>query len=321
MHEKITFFSNNLNNLDENKVGFTNYLRDIGCTVTICDVNTLCYKAGEFIARGNEVRHELNLADGIPSDINVYLEEQDVIWLLNQPAPCFGVDAWSLLWALNQRVPFVNAVANTYLTNNKGFLAGILDEDSLVDTVVSYDADDHRQFSEKYSGSIIKPPSDGCGSRVFLVDPSGDNFGVILQTMCGGSSGSHIHADAITGLNRTYAVSQKFLPGSEARVILAGGKFIGGYGKTAPDNDHRANFAQGGGFRRVDFSESDTHRFGKIAQKLSDIGVNFCGLDVRDGKVLEFNLVDPGGLHTIKREFGEDLHGVAWDAIVESLHA
>jgi glutathione synthase len=322
MPKSIALFSNNLSRLDGNKVGFSGHLFDEGHQVHICDVNTVEFVSGRFLCQGWLVDRRLQEYEGVDANAEVDLDSMDILWLLNQPAPCLSTDAWSLLFALNQRVPFVNSIASMALANCKAFLPGLLHPDEYPNSTISFRHDRHRAALAAHGRAIIKPPSDGCGNRVFLVAEGDTNRDVIIQALCGGGTGEFIHARSVTGMDRRYAVSQQFLSeGPEHRVILAGGRFIGGYAKAPNDaaQDHRANLCQGGRMLPARFDNRSIARFASIADRLSRIGLNYCGLDVIGDQVIEFNLVDPGGLYTLKKLENDDKHGAAWRCIERAL--
>lgn len=316
----VCILANNLARLDDNKIVFSNYLRSLGISVFIADVNTLRYVSGVFVADGARIEETLTLYDAVGRAETTTLDTFDLLWLFNQPAPCFGLDAWSILFALNQRVRFVNAIAPMYLANSKAFLPGILHDNQLPETVISHYVDDHVGAMDTWGRTILKPPSDGCGNSVFMIAPGDTNAYVIVQSMCGGGSGDHIHNAAVVGLSKSYAVAQRFLPHeTEFRVILAGRTCVGAYKKAKPETDHRANLSQGGQILPYDMSEAEIVRYTPIAERLADMGINFCGLDVINGRVLEFNLVDPGGPH-LRAELGGDLLCAAiWSAVLREI--
>lgn len=317
----ITLLSNNLSALDDNKVGFANFLVKEGKSVFIGDVNSLRFVDGNFLVEGARVLETLNLYAGIAADITFKIDESEVVWLLNQPAPGYGIDAWSLLYSLSLFVPMVNNPATMLLANNKAFVCS-LDRDYRPDLIVSPFFRDHSLFATRRGHAVIKALGDGCGNGVFLIKPDDSNAKAMQQFLTGSGSGEHIHSDRVTGLKNRYVTSQEVLSNRlEYRIILCGGKVVGAHGRIPPENEHRGNISQGAAYYTVADEQLDLikDRWSSLAIHLSNMGINYCGLDVLDGKVIELNLVDPGGLWDIYTEEDINLFPEAWRLISESL--
>lgn len=317
----ITLLSNNLSSLDDNKVGFANYLIEEGKKVFIGDVNSLRFVDGKFLAEGGFYLNYQSVYASITADTTRAINDSEVVWLLNQPAPGYGIDGWSLLYALSQFVPMVNDPATMLLVNNKAFVSS-LDRDYRPDLIVSPFFRDHNLFAISHGSAVIKALGDGCGNGVFLVKPEDSNAKALQQFLTGGGSGEHIHSDKVTGLKNRYVTSQEVLSNRiEYRVILCGGEVIGAHGRVPVENEHRGNISQGAAYYAIDDHQlkSIKERWALLAVYLRNLGINYCGLDVLEGKVIEFNLVDPGGLWVIYTEENINLFPQAWRLISESL--
>jgi glutathione synthase len=249
----------------------------------------------------------------------------DLVWVMNQPHPAIAREAWQLLWLLSQCVPFVNSLSGMLFANNKNALGAFVPAQNLVE---SYSSNEFLSLWELYCERrhlrwIVKPPNGGCGADVFLLEPDGNNAKAILQSMTGNTEASGAVTDrSYLGFQNRYAVLQGFIPqvrAGEKRVVLAGGRVLTQHGRLPSSNDHRSNMTQGGTPVAADLDAREMELCGGIAQRLSAHGVNFVGVDLAYPYVLEFNIVNPGGLQRVQALTGVDHTPGAIDLILRAV--
>jgi len=92
----------------------------------------------------------------------------------------------------------------------------------------------------------------------------------------------------------------------EKRVLIAGGEPVGQYLRHA-GKDHRTNVMHDAEIEPCDLDEAEDKYCRTIGAFLTSHGADFVGLDLAYPYVIEFNVINPGGLLTIESLTGKDL--------------
>ena len=71
--------------------------------------------------------------------------------------------------------------------------------------------------------------------------------------------------------------------------------------------DHRTNIMQGARSEPCDLTPIETEYCQELGQFLKAFGAEFVGLDLAFPWIIEFNVINPGGLVTILELTGQDL--------------
>jgi len=79
------------------------------------------------------------------------------------------------------------------------------------------------------------------------------------------------------------------------------GKPIGAYHRKPAEGEVRANMQAGGSAYKYTLSESQKRICKKVGSKLVAYGLYFVGLDMIGDKILEVNVLNPGGITNINR--------------------
>lgn len=231
------------------------------------------------------------------------LEQFDLVWVMKSPHPQLAKDVWQILWILSKRVPFVNSVEALLFLNTKNTFGYLVSADHLVENHVanSFDILWDIYKSKQEERWVLKPTNSGGGTDVFLVDSRGSNSRALIQSMTGNTKAvtDGSIGDSLLGLQNKYAVLQKFAPEAqkgEKRVIIAGGEIIAAHGRISAEGDHRSNLFQGGQSYAAQLTVEEATMCNRITRPLLANGVGYIGLDISYPYVLEFNMVDPGGL-------------------------
>ncbi len=137
------------------------------------------------------------------------------------------------------------------------------------------------------------------------LDGSGGRGVILLETQAQGSLNSLLdfYIDTNHGQSN-YVVLQEYLEAAEEgdiRVLMLGGKSIGAYQRRPASDDIRANIHAGATAHKVTLSDEQTRLLHKIGPQLMADGLHFVGLDLIGNKLLEVNVLNPGGITNINR--------------------
>lgn len=101
-----------------------------------------------------------------------------------------------------------------------------------------------------------------------------------------------------------YVIIQEYIEGAEdgdVRVLMLNGNPIGAYHRKPAAGEVRANIQAGGSAHKYTLTESQKRVCKKIGAKLVADGLYFVGLDMIGDKILEVNVLNPGGITNINR--------------------
>jgi glutathione synthase len=192
---------------------------------------------------------------------------------------------------------------------SKMYLAGF-PEEIRPRTLISRNVDVIREFIKELDGpAILKPLAGFGGQNVFYL-----RRGQVanLHQMIGA-----VRAEG-------HVVVQEYLPAvarGDKRVLLLRGEPIrvGGrvaaYKRMRPKDDIRNNMHVGGQRKKCGFSEKEERICAMLEPRLRADGLYLVGVDLVGDKVLEINVLAPGGIHNIDELYGVNVGAV----IVEDL--
>lgn len=157
-------------------------------------------------------------------------------------------------------------------------------------SLITRKKEDILAFWEKHNKRIVLKPLEGSGGKnVFLVDEHERNINQIIQTIS----------------NHGYVIAQQYLPAvkeGDVRVLLMNGKVLQEDGELAiirrvgEKGEFRSNFKQGATAGRCELTKQMQHIVDITAPKLIKDGLFFVGLDIIEDKLIEINILSPGGL-------------------------
>ncbi|MFV0248803.1 MAG: glutathione synthase [Tenacibaculum sp.] len=163
----------------------------------------------------------------------------------------------------------------THVSKNKKYLIKVIEE----------------SVSEKM---ILKPLNGYGGSGVILIEKTAmSNINSLLDFYINKSDGSS-----------DYVILQEYVEGADkgdVRVLLLNGAPIGAIKRIPGDKDHRSNLTAGGRVERHKLTASEKLLCNKIGSKLVKDGLYFVGIDVIAGKLIEVNVMSPGGITYINK--------------------
>ncbi|MGM0443267.1 MAG: glutathione synthase [Fibrobacterota bacterium] len=223
------------------------------------------------------------------------LEGFDVIFMRDNPP----MDPFVLnfLDSVKNNVFVVNSVQGLREANNKIYTASYYDpERELIPaTYVSKNKEYLKNVIEEYEGEkMIMKPLDGFGgSGVIVIEKSARlNINSLLDFYIGG----------LRGGTSNYVILQEYVDGAEegdVRVLMLNGEPIGAMRRIPPENDPRSNFSVGGAVAKHTLTRREKILCKKIGKKLVQDGLWFVGLDLIGEKLIEVNVMSPGGIVNI----------------------
>lgn len=163
----------------------------------------------------------------------------------------------------------------THVSKNKGYL---------IKTIAESDSDK----------MILKPLNGYGGSGVILIEKSAmGNINSLLDFYISKSDGSS-----------DYVILQEYIEGAEkgdVRILLLNGVPIGAMKRIPGEKDHRSNVTAGGRVEKHKLTKAEKVLCEKIGPKLVKDGLLFVGIDVIGGKLVEVNVMSPGGITYINK--------------------
>lgn len=190
----------------------------------------------------------------------------------------------------------INDIDGLRMANNKLYLTTFEDSSEFIpETFVSKDKDYLYEvvMHSKAAKMILKPLDGFGGSGVIVIEKSAkSNVKSLLDFYTG-------HNDS-----RKYVILQELVPGAEkgdTRIMMLEGSPIGAYRRVPASGENRANIAAGGTAVKHSLTRRDREICAHIGPKLVKDGIFLSGIDVIGDKLIEINVLSPGGIVNINR--------------------
>jgi glutathione synthase len=179
----------------------------------------------------------------------------------------------------------MNDLDGIRIANNKMYTASLHDpaNEFIPVTHVSKNKDYlARMLAESANDKMILKPLNGYGGK-----------GVIVMDFYIGD-----------GDKGNYVILQEYVEGAEQgdiRILMLNGKAIGAMRRIPPADDVRSNVHAGGTVVKHQLTGQEKKLCAHIGPKLARDGLFFAGIDVINGKLIEVNVMSPGGIARINR--------------------
>jgi glutathione synthase len=236
------------------------------------------------------------------------LAQMDVVLMRKDPPvdSAFLHDTHILSLAQRQGALVVNDPAGLRDLNEK--LAALLFPELCPPTLVSRSIVDLRGFVASHGDCVIKP-LDGMGGRsIFRVRAGEDNLNVILETLTG---------------NGQLAMAQRYLPeirDGDKRVLLIDGEPVPYCLARIPQGqEFRGNLAAGGRGEGRPLGEAERRIAAAVGPEMRRRGMLLVGLDVIGSQLTEVNVTSPTCIRELDSQFGLNIAGLLFDAILARL--
>lgn len=170
-----------------------------------------------------------------------------------------------------------NIIPNTHVSKNKKYLVQQI-KDSKADKM------------------ILKPLNGFGGSGVILIEKSAmNNINSLLDFYISAGDGES-----------NYVILQDYIEGADqgdVRILLLNGEPVGAMKRIPGSDDHRSNVSAGGSIAKHSLTKAEKALCKQIGPKLVKDGLYFVGIDVIGGKLVEVNVMSPGGITYINKVY------------------
>ena len=143
---------------------------------------------------------------------------------------------------------------------------------------------------------ILKPLNGFGGSGVILIEK---------RAMLSINSLLDFYIDNNDGTTN-YVILQDYIEGADqgdVRILLLNGRPIGAMRRVPGEEDHRSNVSAGGSVQKHTLTKQEKELCRRIGPKLVKDGLYFVGIDVINGKLVEVNVMSPGGITYINKVY------------------
>ena len=206
----------------------------------------------------------------------------------------------NFLDSVKDDVFIVNSIQGLREANNKLYTAAFGDSHSNIIPVTHVSKNKRylvQQIKESPADKMILKPLNGFGgSGVILIEKSAmSNIKSLLDFYVTNSDGSS-----------NYVILQEYIEGADqgdVRILLLNGEPIGAMRRIPGSDDHRSNVSAGGSVAKHSLSKEEKALCKQIGPKLVKDGLYFVGIDVIGGKLVEVNVMSPGGITYINKVY------------------
>ncbi len=170
-----------------------------------------------------------------------------------------------------------------------------------------------RQIKESEADKMILKPLNGFGgSGVILIEKSAmKSINSLLDFYIFNADGTS-----------NYVILQDYIEGADqgdVRILLLNGQPIGAMKRVPGSDDHRSNVSAGGSVAKHQLTKEEKALCKQIGPKLIKDGLYFVGIDVIGGKLVEVNVMSPGGVTYINRVYKVRIHEKVIDFIEDKV--
>lgn len=252
----------------------------------------------------------INRIDKVPSSLKSFYKKTTT---REEMLPLAGFDAifmraeppldplmLNFLDSVKDDVFIVNSLQGMRVANNKLYTAVFDDSNNEIIPIthVSKNKDYLIKMIEESAADkmILKPLNGFGGSGVILIEKSAmGNINSLLDFYINKSDGTS-----------DYVILQEYIEGAEkgdVRILLLNGIPIGSMRRVPGEKDHRSNVSAGGTIAKHKLTAKEKKLCQKIGPKLVKDGLYFVGIDVIGGKLVEVNVMSPGGITYINKVY------------------
>ena len=203
----------------------------------------------------------------------------------------------NFLDSVKDDVLIINDIDGIRKANNKLYTAAMFDVGAgiIPETHVSKNKNHLlRVIKEAKADKVILKPLDGFGGS-----------GVILLEKKASQSINSLLDFYISGQkDHQYVILQEYIEGADEgdiRVLMLNGVPIGSMQRVPAENEARANISAGGSIKKHVLTKTEKKICDLVGPKLVADGLYFVGLDIIKGKLIEVNVLSPGGITFINK--------------------
>ncbi|MCB0762376.1 MAG: glutathione synthase [Flavobacteriales bacterium] len=220
----------------------------------------------------------------------------DVIFMRANP-PLDSI-VLNFLDSVKNDVFIINNIEGLREANNKLYTAAFYDPNNefIPATTVSKNKEYLKQVIEESPNEkmIMKPLNGYGGSGVIVIEKGANqNIASLLDFYITGKGGES-----------NYVILQEYVEGAEKgdiRVLMLHGEPIGAMRRVPAQGDARSNISAGGTIEKHVLTKNEKRLCKIVGSKLVKDGLYFVGLDLISEKLIEVNVLSPGGITYINK--------------------
>lgn len=181
-------------------------------------------------------------------------------------------------------------------------------------SIITRDKDRLMAFYEEMGNQMVLKPLEGSGGQnVYMIDKHEKNTTQIIDTIS----------------REGYVIAQQFLPDvkhGDVRVLLLNGRIMEKDGqkgilrRVPREGEFRSNLSIGATPATTELTPAMQDIVDIVAPKLIKDGLFFVGLDIIDDKLIEINLLSPGGMDYFEEVGLPDFSSNVVEAIERKIH-
>ncbi len=246
-------------------------------------------------------------ADAVPASIKTFYKKArfrkvtlplggfDAIIMRSNPP--LNVTALNFLDSVRDDVFIMNGIYGLRIANNKLYTSSFDDPDNrfIPKTYVSK-MPNYLESVLKNSATdkmILKPLDGYGGSGVIVVEKQAiDSFRSLVEFYINSSDRGN------------YVILQEYVEGADqgdVRILMLNGEVIGAMKRIPASGEVRSNVHAGGSVVKHSLTKTEKALCSLIGPKLVRDGLYFVGIDVINGKLIEVNVLSPGGIMRINK--------------------
>jgi glutathione synthase len=237
----------------------------------------------------------------------IALGELDAIFMRKDPP--LSVEMVGHLQVVRDRVFVINDPIGMVKASSKLYTLNF--PDVIPETHVSRDPKRLRQVVEEFGGDmILKPYTGHRGHGVIKVSTRDEeNLDSLL----------HYYVDDRRPYSeRNSVIVQEYLSAARAgdkRILLLNGEVLGAMRRLPKEGEIRANIHVGAAFIPYEVTDVDRNIISILKPRLLADGLYFVGIDVIEDKLIEINVISPGGIPRINALTGQRLEEAVIDFV------
>lgn len=273
-----------------------------GMTVAVTTPHSLTIRDSVAYAFCNVIKKASKISSSIPAFYKAAdfkrgklpLAGFDVI--IMRANPPLDTTALNFLDSVRNDVFILNDLDGLRIANNKLYPASFSGEAAKF-IPVTHVSKSQEYLEQVLEGSptekmIMKPLNGFGGQGVIVVEKRAQqSFRSLLEFYIGGDQGN-------------YVILQEYIEGAEkgdVRIMMLNGEPIGAMRRVPSDKDVRSNIHTGGKEVKHSITKEEKALCRALGPQLVRDGLYLAGLDVINGKLIEVNVLSPGGITRINK--------------------
>jgi len=294
-----------------------------GHTVFFLEPHDLYVRESRLVARMRNVTvtRNMSMIDYWASVIQCLQKESlifetitDVDAMFLRKDPPLQYQTMVYLTPVSDKIFIINSTTGQMVANSKLYLLNF--PDLIPQTHISRDPVRLKKVIEEFGGDmVVKPLQRSRGEGVIKVSlRDRDNLNSLINYYVQ-SNEPYPRRQAILVQHYLEQVKSE----GDVRILLLNGEILGAMKRIPAEGDFRTNIHAGAKPAKHEITESDRRICNAIAGRLVKDGLYFVGIDIIGDKLVEINVVSPGGIPRINRLDGVKLEAKVIDFVEQKV--